>query len=91
MRIYLPESMQPFWWKLVCKNSATSFNEKLYNVRYVRVMVFPHPENFCYPWVPNKLSWISSYLDQLPYSYLFVLNEKLWSRASVTDREKSIK
>lgn len=47
------------------------FNEKIYNVRYVHVMVFPHPENFCYP-VPNKLSWISSYLDQLhvPHSSL---------------------
>ena len=41
------------------------FNEKNYNVRYVRVMVFPHHENFCYP-VPK----ISSYLDQLPHSYL---------------------
>ena len=45
------------------------FNEKIYDVRYVRVMVFPYPKNFCYP-VPNNLSWISSYLDQLPHSYL---------------------
>ena len=76
------------------------FHEKIYNVRYVRVMVFPHPENFCYP-VPNKLSWKQTIYNETQLNLLLlgsttlqlliVLNEKLWSRASVTDREKPIK